>query len=197
MLNSRALGELLSKNTDQRLCKRWTLMTPNGSILAYSRPTDVRDLRKQTAVVALSWQEHNGKEVPPGSPDDDEPPSPGITSSLRTLTMETDHANVIVRQIQPKILLVLEGGVPPRRRNFEHRVTAEGQGDAPYPAAEDSTGSVPGSSASSVAESTRTTATAGLLRMQRRKMDALATAIARDFENTGSKMPDEGTTKFF
>ena len=200
MLNSLALTELLSKNTDQRLCKRWALITPNGTLVAYSKPTNIRDLRKQAATAALSWQEHSEQQSSAISPDTEEPRSPGsiAPSILRTLTLETDKSNVIIRKVQPKLLLVLEGGVPPRRRGFEHRVTAEGPGDAPYPAPEDCTaGSVPGSSASSVAESTRTTASLGILGMQRRKLDALASAIAQDFEKTGFRMPDEGSTKYF
>ena len=57
MLNAKALSELLSKNRDERLCKRWFLITPNGTLLAYSKPTNIRDLRRQAAMAALSWQE--------------------------------------------------------------------------------------------------------------------------------------------
>ena len=196
MLNAKALGELLSKNRDDRLCKQWFLMTPNGTLLAYSKPTNIRDLRRQAAKTALSWQEHQALQR---SESAEEAPAAVGLGPLRTLTMETESANLIIRKVQPQLLLVLEGGVPPRRRTFEPRVTPEGSSDAPYPpqGVEQPSESIPASSASSVAESTQSTASHGVLALQRRKLDALAFAIAQSFEQTGFKMPDEGNTKIF
>lgn len=199
MLNSKALTELLSKNSDSRLCKRWYIMTPNGTLLAYSKPTDIRDLRRQAAVAALSWQEHLESSASPTSLEE-RPQSPNLTMTglLRTLTIETDQSNVIMRKIQPNLLLVLEGGIPPRKRAFEQKVTPEGPGDSPYPSLQDrATESVPGSSASSVTGSTKTNTSRKTLALQRGRLDALASAIAANFEKTGFKMPDDETTKFF
>lgn len=121
-----------------------------------------------------------------------------LPSLLRTLTIESESSNVIVRKIQPQLLLVLEGGVPPRRRTFEPRVTPEGPGDAPYPASDASNAaSALSSSVSSIAESTQSTASRNVLHLQRKKLDALASAIARGFEETGFKMPEEGNAKIF
>jgi hypothetical protein len=192
MLNAKALTEAFSKNSDQQICKRWFLMTPNGTLLAYSKPTNIRELRKQAAVAALSWQEHQE----PARGDSME--KIAMPSLLRTLTIESETSNIIVRKIQPQLLLALEGGVPPRRRTFEPRVTPEGPGDAPYPSPDGKPiNSALSSSVSSIAESTQSTASRSVLTLQRKKLDALASAIARNFEETGFKMPEEGNTKIF
>lgn len=198
MLNAKALSELLSKNSDDRLCKRWFLMTPNGTVLAYSQPTNVRELRKQAAMAALSWQEHQGMSHGDQDNADTETANIKMPGLLRTLTVESESANLIVRKLQPQMLLVLEGGIPPRRRTFEPRVTPEGPGDVPYPSLDrPNVDSVVASSASSVAESSKSSATLGILGMQRRKLDVLASALAQDFERTGFKMPEETGTKYF
>ncbi|CAD0047174.1 unnamed protein product [Aureobasidium pullulans] len=59
-------------------------------------------------------------------------------NALETLTVEFDNRNLIVKYLQPKLLLVLEGGVPPGRKR-ELKVTAEAPDDARYPS-EDSNG---------------------------------------------------------
>lgn len=198
MLNAKALTDALTKNTDEKLCKRWFLMTPNGTLLAYSKPTNIRDLRKQAAVAGLSWQEHQEAAQGESMAADGETAKVAMPSLLRTLTIESETSNTIVRKIQPQLLLVLEGGVPPRRRTFEPRVTPEGPGDAPYPPLDANPDkSTLSSSVSSIAESTQSTASRNVLHLQRKKLDALASAIARSFEETGFKMPDEGNTKIF
>jgi hypothetical protein len=198
MLNAKALTEVFSQNSDKQLCKRWFLMTPNGTLLAYSKPTNIRDLRKQAAVAALSWQEHQGPHRGDSVAPDGEVAKITMPSLLRTLTIESETSNTIIRKIQPQLLLVLDGGVPPRRRTFEPRVTPEGPGDAPYPPHDGKpVESALSSSVSSIAESTQSTASRGVLGLQRKKLDALAAAIARGFEETGFKMPEEGSTKIF
>lgn len=202
MLNSKALSELLSKNSDGRLCKRWFIISPNGTLLAYTKPTDIRDLRRQAAIAAMSWQEHSEDQSSPDSPEGEEARSHSLSMAglLRTLTVENENSNLIIRKLQPRLLLVLEGGTPPRKRAFEPKVTPEGPGDAPYPSLEGrDAGSVPGSSASSVAGSTKTKTGVfhKTLVLQRRKLDALASAIASNLEKTGFRMPDEENTKLF
>ncbi|KXT07425.1 hypothetical protein AC578_471 [Pseudocercospora eumusae] len=109
MLNAKALTELLSHNRDERLCRRWYLMTPNGTLLSYSVPTDINDLRKHAAMAAISWQKYQRQH------DDD----------LRVLSIEADTSNIIMRRIQKQLLLVLEAGVPRRRPDFVQKVRAE------------------------------------------------------------------------
>ncbi|KAK4549426.1 hypothetical protein LTR36_006423 [Oleoguttula mirabilis] len=192
MLNAKALSELLSKNSDQRLCKRWYLMTPNGTLLAYTQPTDMKDLRKQVAVAALSWQDHQQAEI--GGPNSDLASAASTQRQLYTLIIESETSNVLVRQIQPELLLVLEGGVPPRKRTFGPQTTAEGlDGELLHDRAAADSASV-----SSLAGSTMSSAPAGgVLGLHRKKLDAMAAAIASDFEQTGFKMPDESVNKFF
>ena len=197
MLNAKALTELLSKNRDDKLYKRWFLMTPNGTLLAYSKPTNIRDLRRQAAMAALSWQEHQGT-TPADSTGMEGEAKISMPSLVRTLTVESESANTIIRKIQPQMLLVLEGGVPSRRRTFEPRVTPEGPGDPPYSLHDkENAGSALASSSSSIAESTQSNASHSVLAVQRRKLDALALAIAQSFEQTGFRMPEEGSTKIF
>ena len=200
MLNARALSELLTKNSDERLCKRWFIMTPNGTLIAYTQPADIRDLRRQAAIVTITWQEHQRGSKPADQPETNEegPGKIAMPGLIRTLTMETDSANLIIRKLQPQLLLVLEGGVPPRKRAFEAQVTPEGPGDIPYPKQEDQNqDSARNSAASSLADSSKSAASCTVLGMQRRKLDALASAIAKEFERTGFKMPEEGENKFF
>ncbi|KAK4976666.1 hypothetical protein LTR42_002709 [Elasticomyces elasticus] len=146
MLNARALSELLTKNSDERLCKRWLLMTPNGTLLAHTQPIDTRDLRQQVAMIAMSWQEQEQvkSEVTGGANR-----QPGNSRELQTLVLESNQSNILVRRIQPRLLLVLEG-------------------------------------------SSMSTAKSGVLELHSKKLDAMATAIATEFEQTGFEMPEDG-----
>jgi hypothetical protein len=198
MLNSKALSDLLSKNSDDRLCKRWFLMTPNGTLVAYTHPTNIRDLRRQAAKAAILWQDNQTSQQPTSAFNDGDTSKSPIPSLLRTLTIESETGNTIIRKVQPQILLVLEGGTPPRRRNFEPRTTPEGPGDPPYPVHKvQQADHQMASSVSSAADSAKSNISRGVLGLQRRKLDALAAAIAHSFQQTGFKMPDEGNTKAF
>jgi hypothetical protein len=213
MLNAKALSDLLSSNRDDRLCKRWYLMTPNGTLLAYSKPADINDLRKQAAMAAISWQEyqhhHQQQQHRAAAPPDDEEeggkirtdarahdrPSPLPFLLLHTLTIETESSNIIMQSIQKHLLLVLEGGVAPRRAGFVKAVTAEGEGGvrllADGEAAGTSSSSSPPSSGNAAAASTKIAA--NVLKLQRKKLDALAEVIVQDFEKTGFRMPEDGS----
>lgn len=193
MLNVKALTELLSHNRDNRLCKRWYLMTPNGTLLAYSQPTDVNDLRKQAAIAVTTWQEHERRD-PNGHfgvgfremREDGEERKP-----LHFLVIESDSSNVLLRRVQEQLLLVLEGGVPPRRPGFCSTVTTESMdGEQQRWPAENS------SDASSIRSSASSTL-ANILKLQRSKLDALAEAIIADFEQAGFHMPDDSSTTIF
>ena len=198
MLNVKALAELLTRNRDERLCRRWCLITPNGTLLAYSQPTDIKDLRKQVAITALTWQEHTVQSNAPKADADQVGMNPVQASRLRTLIIESETSNVLVRQLQPQLLLMLEGGIPPRKQTFEPRITAEGPDGEPLhdaPPADSALGSFVSSQMdSSAGEGNPPTSVLGLHRM---KLDAMASAITSDFEQTGFKMPDETANKFF
>ncbi|KAK0354205.1 hypothetical protein LTR91_006805 [Friedmanniomyces endolithicus] len=189
MLNAKALSELLSKNSDERLCKRWYIMTPNGTLLAHTQPTDAGDLRQQVAMVALSWQEQQQT----SSTGSDEA---NRKRDLFTLVLESDVHNILVRKIHPQLLLVLEGGVPPRKRSFEPRMTVEGPDGEPLCESRTADSSL-GTSVSSKVESSVSTTTAGVLGLHKKKLDAMAAAIVADFEQTGFRMPEEGSNHLF
>lgn len=200
MLNAKALGDVLTKNRDGRLCKRWYLMTPNGTLLAYSRPTELKDIRKRVAVAAMAWQEQEAG-LRPGSPDstNDQAASSGARQ-LQTLIMEAENDNTLMCKIQGQLLLVLEGGVPPRKRGFEQRITAEGV-DGVVHSVGGSRRAESGldSSVSSLAESSRGSiaGTSSVLGHHRKKLEAMAAAINNDFDSRGFHMPDDVAAKYF
>ncbi|QIX01924.1 hypothetical protein AMS68_007441 [Peltaster fructicola] len=195
MINTKALTELFAQNIDEKLCKQWWLMTPNGTLLAQSGAGDAKLLRRQVAIVTLAWQEHDAS----NAVDEEGRVTFGkLQDRLRALTIEAETNNIIATRVQPQLLLVLEGGVPPRRSNFEPKTTSEGPDDEQYPV--DDADSVPGSrdgGPSSRASSVVSVASNMILRLQRRKLEAMANAIADDFEQTGFQMPIDGTTKIF
>ncbi|KAK6432803.1 hypothetical protein LTR95_011020 [Oleoguttula sp. CCFEE 5521] len=204
MLNARALTELLTLNTDDTLCKQWWLMTPNGTLLAYSQPSGIKTLRNKAAMVALSWQEHQLLMQP--QPEDSEQDEDGFQEAeavgpavkLRALTIESMTSNLMTTRVQSGLLLTLEGGVPPRRHGFEPRTTAEGDDDAVYPpedAAELATSSE--ELTTSRPSSTMSNAAISILRLQRKKLEALADAILDELERTGFAMPGKGAIDMF
>lgn len=197
MLSTRAISDLLSHNRDERLCKRWYLITPNGTLLAYSQPTNINDLRKQAAIAAICWQQHDSNSSAGHYSGDyeDEIPEDAERSPLQVLTIESEDANVIMRRIQEQLLLVLEGGVPPRRNAFERRITAEAaDGSQRWPREGDGHTDVTNPMK---AEHDGGSVAANVLRLQRSKLDALAAAVTAEFEQTGFKMPDVGGTTVF
>src|ERR1700753_114045 len=120
MLNAKALTELLSNNSDERLCKRWFLVTPNGTLLAYTRTNNIVELRRLSTKAVLLWREHSTSKPSNATALHHEDASAKVIPHLlRTLTVETESSNLIIRKVQPQLLLVLEGGVPPRRKTFE------------------------------------------------------------------------------
>ncbi|KAM0723951.1 hypothetical protein Q7P37_000942 [Cladosporium fusiforme] len=199
MLNVKGLTELLTQNTDGKLCKRWWLMTPNGTLLAYSQPANTRDLRNQAAMVALSWQEHEMAKVHEEHDEDDEDHDPAdFMDHIRALTIEAETSNIVATRLQSHMLLVLEGGVPPRRQGFEPKTTVEGIDDDQYPPEDPNLANVPkDATVSSRASSTISSAAVSVLRLQRKKLEALSNAIIDDFERTGFEIPEEGALKFF
>lgn len=199
MLNVKGLSELLTQNADEKLCKRWWIMTPNGTLLAYSQPSIIRDLRRQAAMIALSWQEHEGGAVPESEDEEIEDLGPAAGKEhLKALTIETATSNLIATKLQKQLLLVLEGGVPPRRQGFEPKTTPEDADSHPYPPEDPNLANIAkDATVSSRASSTVSSAATGILRLERKKLDAMAEAIATEFDSAGFEMPEEGAPKFF
>lgn len=203
------------------------VMSPNGTLLAYSTPVDIKELRDQAALISMAWKEHEAAvqaKVSKGKGSDEPGSSQQITSSaeplLETLTIEFENNNLIVRAIQPKLLLILVGGVPPGRK-ASFKITPEAYGDPRYPAsgssnnAQSSTTTVtawaPSSQSNTPPESDVTHSPArtvtsiagshmsqrekdmklGTLHIQRKKLDAMTRFIRSDFDSKGFVMPDD------
>lgn len=190
-------------------------MSPNGTLLAYSKPVDIKELRDQAALISIAWKDNcNGRQKLPSRTESTQESS--SKPALKTLTIETEDCNIIVRFLQSELLLVLVGNIPPSKRQV-FRITAEGYGDPRYPET-DAFGSRPGSSsrlfrgdtatespgfsagernfakgkaasiASNMSQRDRDIRT-GTLHVQRKRLDALAEYVLRDFEDTGFVMP--------
>ena len=188
-------------------------MTPNGSLMAYTLPANMRELRDQVALVSISWKENlERKDAKNYEASDDEELADAERrviqpDTLETLTIEFDNRNIIVKYLQSKLLLVLEGGVPPGWRK-PLKVTVEAPGDARYPPDDQSNsqGSSLTNSAilgTSVGSQASTTASAashrrlGVLAIQRRKMEIMAQTIKDELQQSGFQMPDDPMNKFF
>lgn len=190
MLNALKLSELLNKNTNAQLYPRLFVMSPSGTLMAYTTPIDIRELRDQAALISMAWKDHSSKLS--SNPDTGSPPS------LETLTIETSNNNIIARAIQPALLLVLVGGVPPSQKDV-FKITPEAHGDPRYPPldlSEDGealVGSGKAASVLSTMSSRDKDVKGGALHIQRKKIDALTDYLRRDFDAKGFVMPDDST----
>lgn len=197
-------------------------MSPIGTLMAYSTPVDIKDLRDQAALISMTWKEQEarlqGKHANDANGDSsDQSTTP---KALETLTIEFQHNNIIVRAIQPKLLLVLVGGVPPSRKT-KFKITTETHGDPRYPPEEnfepeqtptsqptESDSSTDGpllpgdigyigkgknkaASISSTMSTREKDLKIGALHIQRKKMDALTDYIRADFDTHGFVMPED------
>ncbi|CAI6331630.1 unnamed protein product [Periconia digitata] len=219
MLNALRLSELLAKNADPRLYPRIFVMSPNGTLMAYSTPVDIKELRDQAALISMAWREHSSQSsssTNPQSPTYVPDNEPDPQAKLEILTIETQHNNIIVRAIQPSLLLILVGTVPPSRKTV-FSITPEYEGDSRYPPEEEPFSSSHGDSNSPAAVvsvgtpggsdrgkkrtpsilSTMSTrdkdVKLGALHIQRKKIDALTAFIRKDFDAKGFVMPDDST----
>ena len=193
-----------------------SVMTPNATLLSYTTPVDMRELRDQATLISMCWKD-NANAIHNSTHQASSEAGSGQSHLLDTLTIEFDNANVIVRSLQERLLLVLVGGVPPNRQiNF--KATPEVTGDPRYPSAElkeeppdiaqeRASTSVPESSAqdftATVSSSLPNGPTVmeltekekdiklGILHIQRKKADALAAYIKGEFEGANIVMPDQ------
>jgi hypothetical protein len=191
-------------------------MSPNGTLMAYSTPVDIKELRDQAALISMAWKEQEANRKLQNSQHEG---TEEALPPLETLTIETQYNNIIVRAIQRSLLLVLVGGVPPTRKKvYKFKITPEAHGDMRYPVSiipEDApTSQSKGLEASAensfpADESTITKRKApsilsnmsqrekdvkiGALHIQRKKLDALSDFIRKDFEAKGFVMPDDSS----
>ncbi|CAO2647671.1 Nn.00g085930.m01.CDS01 [Neocucurbitaria sp. VM-36] len=214
MINIAKVSEWLTKNANEQLYPRLFLMSPNGTLLAYSKPVDIKELRDQAALISMVWKDNcNGRQKINARSDATQ--NSTLKPALKTLTIETEDCNIIVRLLQPELLLILVGKLPPRKRQT-FKITAEGSGDPRYPETEtslsrpnsssklyqgDAAADVPTSptgegGVKSKAPSLISTLSqrekdikVGTLHVQRKRLDALVNYILKDFEDTGFVMP--------
>lgn len=196
-----------------------SLMSPNGTLLAYSTPVDIKELRDQAALISIAWKEQcQDRQKPPvpgkesSRKDQASDASQSLKPALKTLTIQSRDCNIIIRLLQPELLLVLVGTIPPNK-NQAFKLSAEGYGEPRYPPAEVSP-SRPGSSSNLLQQGDATTdaegedtakgktpslfssmsqrdkdVRLGVLHVQRKRLDALASYAQQDFESTGFVMP--------
>lgn len=115
-----------------------SLMTPDGDLLAYSSPGHIHDIRDQAAVISKLWNEEDANLIAKftrqhkSSANNEPEPSHG---ELYAITFEDEMYTVIVRAIQPRLLLVYAGGVPPpgKKKTKQTKKTVETVGDLKYP----------------------------------------------------------------
>lgn len=125
----------------------------------------------------------------------------GLKPALETLTIETESCNILVRSLQPELLFVLLGELPPNRSQG-FNITAEGHGDPRHPALEGSdtqggapanaqgaTGRLKAPSIHSSMSQREKDLRLGVLHVQRKRLDALTDYIQRDFRDSGFVMP--------
>jgi hypothetical protein len=199
-------------------------MSPNGTLLAYSTPVDIKELRDQAALISIAWKEHcQGRQKPPTSTQRKEPArsdnsagavaAQSLQSALRTLTIQSRDCNILVRLLQPELLLVLVGNIPPKK-NQTFKINAEGYGDPRYPSI-DASLSRPGSSSNLLqgdgiedigkrkAPSVMSNMSQrekdirhGVLHVQRKRLDALSDYALRDTSSMAGARPTS-TPKFY
>lgn len=198
-------------------------MSPNATLLAYSGSPNIQQLRDQAALLSQMWREQKDKlkeqdraatASEPYSSSSSTTASTVPAGSLETLTIETAKSNIIIRAVQPRLLLVLVGGPAPRRKSDFFKVTAEAKGDARYPdehrTPTDSKGTsfndeapeelLEGSHDQVMLDETVPTRCSDLseaekirmLSIQRKKMDAATEFMRGDFSSRNFVMPDEG-----
>lgn len=139
-------------------------MSPNGSLIAYSTPADMLQVRDQAALISMAWREHSEKGTSTHSSRVNLRDSTTQLGGLKALTVEFGSYNIIARAIQLNLILVLVGGVAGRENYF--KVTPEKIDDSTYPPGE--------------VDSTTAMEDATALQLQRKKADKIAEFIENE-----------------
>lgn len=166
-------------------------MTINGSLLAYTTPTEIKSLRNQAAIVSLTWKEQHGLRLNvdvsrPHSPSPLDMYSPQTFAIPdQTMIVEMDKCNLIARCLSSRILLVMEGGVPPNHK-AEPKVTLLEPASAPT--SQNSTADTE-TQDNLPAKQPAAGQPSGLLNVHREKFDAVAMVIEAQLAKSGFQMP--------
>ncbi|TLD32681.1 hypothetical protein E2P81_ATG05657 [Venturia nashicola] len=114
------------------------VMSPNATLLAYTGPSDIKELRDQAALISILWREAEQQNKQKIAKTTDLASSGGLNpGQLETLTIESESSSIIVRAIQSRLLLVLVGSKPLKNNGSKYfKITPEAVGDARYPSAD-------------------------------------------------------------
>ena len=185
-------------------------MSPNGNLLAYSTPVNIKELRDQAALISTAWKEQcigrQTQSIPDPKRDSAREDAEaarwgGLKPALETLVIEAENCNILIRSLQPELLFVLIGELPPNKIQ-RFKITAEGFGENRYPAIgspDNQTGALaaPQSAASKLKAPSISSSMSqrekdvrlGVLHVQRKRLDALTEYIQKDFADSGFVMP--------
>jgi hypothetical protein len=188
----------------------YSLMSPNGNLLAYSTPVNIKELRDQAALISTAWKEHcigrQTQSIPDPKRDSAREDAEaarrgGLKPALETLIIEAENCNILVRSLQPELLFVLIGELPPNKIQ-RFKITAEGFGENRYPAIgspdvqtsalaapQGAAGKLKAPSISSSMSQREKDVRLGVLHIQRKRLDALTEYIQKDFADSGFVMP--------
>jgi hypothetical protein len=125
------------------LIDSFSVMSPHATLLSYSSPENIKDLRDQAALISMLWREQESEIKASQATSSWPQPQSEFTTvdesvvpdgALETLTIEFDHVNIIARAVQPRLLLVLVGGAAPNTNSTQFKITSEKRGESRYPA---------------------------------------------------------------
>lgn len=118
----------------------YSLITTLAELLAYPRPSDIKQYRREAALVVKAWKEWDqrllDKEPSEGDPYQSTTAPSGAhvqDGQMYALTIEANGGNILVRAVQPHLLLIMVGCKPVHQLNQSVRFTPELKGDARYP----------------------------------------------------------------
>lgn len=134
-------------------------------------------------------QRHGDASLVDGDDDDDN------DEASQTLALACEDCNLIIRQLPCRLLLVLEGGIPPRQRAAPLRTTTQQADEDSSVLHDNHVDSSLGSPAPSTTESS--TSNHSVVVLQRQKFDNFAAAVNEDIESSGFQIPDDSSAKLF
>ncbi|KAI9716753.1 MAG: hypothetical protein M1828_007560 [Chrysothrix sp. TS-e1954] len=181
MINTKNLSELLTRNVHSEMYPRLFAMTPNGTVVAYSKPANIKQVRDQAAVVMMTLKDQLASNT-------DETDQPDLLSgNFQALTIELDSHSIIARPLRTNLLLILVGHTSADlQRPFQ--VVLEHTGDPEHPARlnghvqDDEDAGFPDGEQSEAKVKTA-------LQAQRMKADALVDHINHELD--GLNMPED------
>jgi hypothetical protein len=115
-----------------------SLITANSELLSYSVPLNIKKFRSEAALLVKSWKEYDQElmqEHERDTPSYENETSDIAEGEIKALTIEMKSGNIIVRAVQPCLLLVLVGcnDIPHELGDPKNQFHAEAKGDPRYP----------------------------------------------------------------